>query len=149
MENEHEPEEKDLGFGKYVAQQARGRFLGRDGRPTARKYGLGAQRAERFYLAALNANWTTFSAWLFGGLLLINGIFALAYAALGPDALQGTEAMHLPDPFLRAFAFSVGVFTTTGTGTMHAVGSTANWLVVFESLLGPFVMVASGGMLIA
>jgi inward rectifier potassium channel len=144
-----ESEQSDLGFGRFVAQQARGRFLARDGTPTARKYGLGAQRTEKFYLAALAASWPVFSAWLFGGLLLINGVFALAYAALGPGALQGTDAMQLSDPFLRAFAFSVGVFTTTGTGAMHAVGSTANWLVVFESLLGPFLMVAAGGMLIA
>jgi inward rectifier potassium channel len=145
----HEAEDRDLGFGRYVAQQARGRFLARDGRPTARKYGLGAQRAERFYLAALAASWPVFSAWLFGGMFLINGLFAAMYAALGPGAIAGTDAMQVTDPFLRAFAFSVGVFTTTGTGAMHAVGSTANWLVAFESLLGPFLMVASGGMLIA
>lgn len=143
------PEERDLGFGHYVAQQARGRFFGRDGRPTARKYGLGSQRAERLYLAALSASSTTFVTWLFGTLLLLNGVFALAYAALGPDALNGTDAMQLSDPFLRAFAFSVGIFTTTGTGAMHAVGSTANWLVILESLIGPFVLVTSGGLLIA
>ncbi len=139
----------DLGFGRVVAQQARGRFLGRDGVPTSRKYGLGAQRAERFYLSALNAAWVPFLGWLIGAILLLNGFFALTYLSLGPNALHGVEAMALDDPFLRALSFSVATFTTTGTGAMNAVGQTANWLVIFESIFGPFVMIAAGGLIIA
>ncbi|MBI2795807.1 MAG: transporter [Gemmatimonadetes bacterium] len=144
-----EGEHSDLGFGRAVAQAVRGRFLGKDGTPTSRKYGLGAQRTERFYLAALCAPWPTFLAWTVGALLLINGVFALAYSAIGPTALHGSEAMGVTDPFLRALSFSVGVFTTTGTGAMYAVGATANWLVVFESFVGPITLVAVGGLLIA
>ena len=142
-------EPADLGFGKLVAQTARGRFLTHDGVPTSRKYGMGTQRAERFYLSALNARWPQFLGWLFGSLLLLNGAFALAYSALGTGAISGAESMGIDDPFLRAFSFSVGVFTTTGAGTLHAVGATANWLVVFESLLGPLVVVGAAGLLIA
>jgi inward rectifier potassium channel len=139
----------DLGFGRVVAQGVRGRFLARDGTPTSRKYGLGAQRTARFYLQALAVPWPTFLAWTVGALLLLNGCFALAYAALGPGALAGAGALGLDDPFQRALGFSVGVFTTVGTGPVHAVGSTAHWLVVFESLAGPLVLVALGGLLIA
>ena len=139
----------DLGFGRVVANQVRGRFLSHDGEPTSRKYGLGSQRAARFYLNALNVPWPTFMAWLIGGLLLMNGCFALAYAALGDGALHGATALGLDDPFLRAFSYSVGVFTTTGTGAMYAVGPTANWLVVFESLIGPLTLVIVAGLLIA
>jgi inward rectifier potassium channel len=139
----------DLGFGRVVAQQVRGRFLSQTGAPTSKKYGLGAQRAARFYLSALNTRWPSFFAWLIGILLLMNGCFALAYVALGDGALQGVESLQLDDPFLRAFSFSVGVFTTTGTAAMHAVGTTANWLVVFESLVGPLTLVAASGLLIA
>ncbi len=142
-------EPTDLGFGRVVVQAARGRFLSRDGTPTSRKYGLGAQRAERWYLSALGASWPSFFAWMAGALLLLNGFFALAYIALGPEALRGTDALGLSDPFLRAFAFSVGMFTTTGTGAMYAVGTTGNWLVVFESLFGPLVLVGASGLLIA
>jgi inward rectifier potassium channel len=139
----------DLGFGNVVAQQVRGRFLTHDGEPTSRKYGLGAQRIERFYLRALAAPLPVFLAWALGALLLLNGFFALAYLALGEGALHGGEAIGVGDPFLRAFAFSVGVFTTTGTAPMYAVGATAQWLVVFESFFGPFVLVATAGLLIA
>ena len=139
----------DLGFGRVVAQQVRGRFLTHDGEPTSRKYGLGAQRIERFYLKALAISLPAFLAWGLGALLLLNGFFTLAYLALGDGALRGGEAFGLSDPFLRAFGFSVGVFTTTGTAPMYAVGPTAHWLVVFESFFGPFVLVATAGLLIA
>ncbi len=142
-------QDNDLGFGRVVLQQSRGRFLSREGRPTARKYGLGAQRTERLYLQALNEPWTTFIAWCVGIVLLLNGVFALAYLSLGEQAISGTASLGLTDPFLREFVFSVGVFTTNGTGGMHAVGSTAHLLVVVESLLGPIVAFVAAGLFIA
>src|SRR4029079_18149467 len=95
----------DLGFGRVVAQQVRGRFLTHEGEPTRRKYGIGAQRIERFYLRALAAPLPVFLAWALGILLLLNGFFALAYLALGEGALGGGEAMQIGDPFLRDFSF--------------------------------------------
>lgn len=152
-DDKHSPppttEPGDLGFGRVVAQAVRGRFLNRDGRPNSKKYGLGAQRVARFYLAALEAGWPAFFAWMFGILLLINGFFALGYVALGNGALRGSELLGLEDPFLRAFAFSVEVFTTTGTGVMHPFGATANWLAIFESFVGPITLVIAFGLLIA
>ncbi|MEO7360733.1 MAG: transporter [Gemmatimonadaceae bacterium] len=142
-------EPSDLGFGKFVAQQVKGRFLARDGTATSRKYGLGAQRAERFYLRALNARWTDFLVWLAGSLLLLNGVFALAYVALGAGAIRGVEKIGLDDPFMRAFSFSISLFTTTGSGVLNAVGSTAQWLAAFESLFGPMFLVAVAGLMIA
>lgn len=139
----------DLGFGRVVAQAVRGRFLNRDGKPNSKKYGLGAQRAARFYLAALDASWPAFVGWMMGALLLMNGFFALAYLALGDGVLRGTEDMGLTDPFLRAFTFSIGIFTTTGTGMMHAFGPTANWLANLESLVGPLALIVAFGLLLA
>jgi inward rectifier potassium channel len=136
-------EQSDLGFGRVVVQSVRGRFINRDGEPNSKRYGLGAQRTMRLYLAALAASWPAFFGWMFGTLLLINGCFALAYSALGSNALRGTELVGLDDPFMRAFTFSIGVFTTTGTGPMYAYGPTANWLVDLESFLGPIVLVVA------
>src|SRR4051812_2591668 len=141
--------ESDLGFGRVVVQSVRGRFLNRDGSPNSKKYGLGAQRTMRLYLGALGASWPAFLAWMMGVLLLINGVFALAYSALGDAALLGSDQMGITDPFLRAFTFSIGVFTTTGTGSMHAYGMTANWLVNIESFVGPIVLVVAFGIMIA
>ena len=142
-------ETSDLGFGRVVAQTVRGRFLNRNGKPNSKKYGLGAQRAARFYLASLEATWPSFIGWMLGALLLMNGFFALGYVALGDGALKGTDALGLDDPFLRAFTFSVGRFTTTGTGAMVAYGSTANWLANLESFVGPTALVVGFGLLIA
>lgn len=144
-----EATEDQLGFGRVVSQRVRGRFLSRDGRPTSRKYGTGAQTIERVYLQALNASWGSFVLSLLGALFLLNGVFAMAYSALGAAAIAGTASLGLNDPFLRALAFSVGVFTTSGTGTMHAVGPTAHWLYLVESFIGPLTLVGAGGLLIA
>jgi inward rectifier potassium channel len=142
-------EPADLGFGRVVAQAVRGRFVNRDGKPNSKKYGLGAQRTARLYLAALDAGWPAFFAWMTGALLLINGCFALAYLAIGDNTIQGVDRLGVTDPFLGALTFSIGIFTTTGTGVMHAVGPTANWLVNFESFLGPTTLVIAFGLLLA
>lgn len=141
--------DSDLGFGRVVVQSVRGRFLNRDGSPNSKKYGMGSQRGMRLYLASLSMSWPAFIIWMLGVLLLINGIFALAYTALGDGALVGTDQMGMTDPFLRAFTFSIGVFTTTGTGAMHAYGTTANWLVNLESFFGPITLVVAFGIMIA
>jgi inward rectifier potassium channel len=142
-------EPSDLGFGHVVAQAVRGRFLNRDGRPNSKKYGVGAQRAARLYLASLDATWTMFMSWMFGVLLLMNGCFALIYLSLGAGAVRGTDTMGIADPFLQAFTFSVGIFTTTGAGAIHAYGPTANWLANLESFIGPIALVVAFGLLIA
>jgi inward rectifier potassium channel len=41
------------------------------------------------------------------------------------------------------------VFTTTGTGVMHAYGPTANWLANLESFVGPVTLVVAFGLLLA
>lgn len=141
--------ESDLGFGRVAAQSVRGRFLSPDGHSTARKLGLRGQRTEQLYLQALALPWPQFLLWLVGGILLLNGLFALAYRGLGEAALSGSDTLGLTDPFLRAFVYSVGVFTTTGTDGIHAVGPTAHSLTVAESLLGPLVAMLVLGLIIA
>ncbi len=144
-----EEPEKDLGFGKFVSNQYRGRFLTRDGQSTGRKLGLGAQRTERLYLHALRTPWLTFLAWVVGLVLLTNGIAALAFGALGPEAIAGADGMGLDDPFMRAFVFSLGLFTTTGSDGLHAVGATAHFLSVVIMLVGPLTGIVLTGLIIA
>jgi inward rectifier potassium channel len=147
--HDHDEPEKDLGFGKFVSNQYRGRFLTRDGKSTGRKIGLGAQRTERLYLEALRTPWLPFTAWTVGLVLLTNGLFALAYRAIGPNAIAGVDGMGLDDPFMRAFVFSMGLFTTTGTDGLHAVGATAEFLSIVEMLLGPLTGIVLAGLIIA
>ena len=113
----------DLGFGSVVAQAVRGRFLNRDGRPNSKKYGLGAQRLARFYLASLDSSWTAFFLWMMGGLLLLNGCFALAYVALGTIwvSKHGQSAGNHSPVYLRS-TFCLPVTTgSSETSTQEVI----------------------------
>ncbi|MCC7052154.1 MAG: hypothetical protein IT355_02735 [Gemmatimonadaceae bacterium] len=140
---------EDLGFGRLVAETVRGRFLSRDGTPLSHKYGLGPQRLERFYLGALGTTWLTFVGWSLGAVMLLNGCFTLAFLALGPAAIGGRDVVRIDDPFLATFSFSLAKFTTSDASPMFAVGATAHWLTILESLLGPLTLVVIAGLLIA
>lgn len=139
----------DLGFGGVVAQRSRGRFMHHDGTPGVRKYGLGSQFWARTFQRALAAPWLSFFTWSVGLILLANGMFAAAYRALGPEAIAGTASLQIEDPFLRALFFSLGVFTSVGTGPMYPVGMTANWLMACESLVGVLSVITIIGLMLA
>ncbi|MEO5800772.1 MAG: hypothetical protein ABIS00_15130, partial [Gemmatimonadales bacterium] len=119
--NEPESAPDDLGLGSVVVQRSKGRFMQRDGTPGVRKYGLGRQYWARTFLRALAATWVSFFVWTLALILLANGVFAAAYSALGTDAIAGTAGLNIDDPFLRALFFSLGIFTSVGTGPMFAV----------------------------
>jgi inward rectifier potassium channel len=141
--------ENDLGFGRVVTERVRGRFLNKDGTPNSRKYGVGGQAWSRLYLRALAASWPEFLAWLVGLALLLAGVFAIGYRSLGPAALQGTERLGLTDPFFSAFTYSAAILTNVGDGTVTAVGSTAQWLTVLESISGLVGLAIGGGLTLA
>lgn len=147
--NEPESAPDDLGLGSVVVQRSKGRFMQRDGTPGVRKYGLGRQYWARTFLRALAATWVSFFVWTLALILLANGVFAAAYSALGTDAIAGTAGLNIDDPFLRALFFSLGIFTSVGTGPMFAVGTTANWLAAFESLIGLLATVTVIGLMLA
>jgi len=139
----------DLGFGRVAAQTRHARFLNKDGTPNSRKFGLGDQRSARALLAGLQVSWPVFFLWFLALLLLTAGVFTLGYSALGPAAIAGSAQLGVDDPFFRAFVLSVGILTTVGAGSLHAVGSTANWLVILESIFGVVLLVSAGGLLVA
>ncbi len=141
--------DNDLGFGTVVVERVRGRLLNKDGTPNSRKYGLGGRGWSRLYLRALSASWPEFLVWAIGLLLLTAGVFAIGFRTLGPGALAGTEPLGLRDPFFIAFTYSVGVLTGVGTGPMVAVGSTAQWLTILESISGLLALVLGGGLTLA
>jgi inward rectifier potassium channel len=141
--------ENDLGFGRVVTERARGRLLNKDGTPNSRRYGLGGQTWSRLYLRALAISWPGFLAWVVGLALLCAGVFAIGYRSLGAAALQGTDSMGLSDPFFAAFAYSVGILTGVGGGPVVAVGSTAQWLTILESVGGLVGLALGGGLTLA
>src|SRR6478735_8138242 len=141
--------DNDLGFGKVVTEQAEGRLVNKDGTPNTRKYGQGPQSWQRLYLRTLGATWPVFIGWTLGLILLVAGVFAIGYRSLGPAALSGIDRLGLTDPFFAAFAYSVAILTGVGAGPVVAVGSSAQWLTILESLAGLVALALGGGLTLA
>lgn len=139
----------DLGLGRVVAQRVRGRFLNKDGTANSRKYGMGRQAWSHLYLRSLAVSWFEFLAWLVGLALLIAGVFAIGYRSLGAEALGATDQLGLRDPFFAAFTYSVGILTGVGSGPVTAVGPTAHWLTILESIGGLVGLAIGGGLTLA
>ena len=127
----------DLGFGRVVAQSVRGRVLTHEGEPTSRKYGLGGQRLERFYLRVLAAPLPVFLAWGLGALLLLNGFFTLGqwtWLAIYPAELFPTH--------LRATAITIA-FNATRFVAAAGTLATAALIGFFGSISAAAVVVGS------
>jgi inward rectifier potassium channel len=110
---------------------------------------MGSQTWARLYLRSLAVSWPQFLAWVVGLALLVAGVFAIGYRSLGDAALVGTDRMGLNDPFFAAFTYSVGILTGVGGGSVNAVGSTAQWITIFESIGGLVGLAVVGGLTLA
>lgn len=141
--------DNDLGLGRVVTEEAEGRLVNKDGTPNSRKYGLGSQTWQRLYLSALATTWPRYILWFLGVVLLIAGVFAVGFRSLGPEALNGTERFGVNDPFFATFAYSVAILTGVGAGPVVAVGPTAQWLTIAESVGGLLLLVLGGGLTLA
>lgn len=142
-------EPRDLGFGTVVGQADAPRLLNRDGSFNVRRDGLPRLASLSLYHALLSLTWPRFIGLLVGGYLLVNLLFALAYAACGPGALGGAPAATMGGSFLRAFFFSVHTFATIGYGNVVPVTLPANLLVTLETIVGLLGFALGTGVLFA
>jgi inward rectifier potassium channel len=126
---------KDLGFGTEVARGTRRRLLNRDGSFNVVLEGLNPLSSLGLYHWLLTISWPRFLAFIAGSYIAINGLFAFAFLACGPDALQSPAGYFAGQPFYRAFFFSVDTFATIGYGNIVPVGRIPNALVTIEALL--------------
>lgn len=140
----------DLGFGSVVAAQD-ARLLNRDGSFNVEKTGLGFWASVSPYQAVLTMSWPRFLVLLSLSYLVINLIFAAAFLACGPGALDGDHGFG--DGFLgragQAFFFSVQTLATIGYGRITPMGWWANLLVTFESMVGIFILTLGTGLFFA
>jgi inward rectifier potassium channel len=126
---------KDLGFGTEVARGTRRRLLNRDGSFNVVLEGLNPLSSLGLYHWLLTISWPRFLAFIAGSYIAINALFAFAFLACGPDALQSPAGYFAGQPFYRAFFFSVDTFATIGYGNIVPVGRVPNALVTIEALL--------------
>lgn len=129
-------EPRDLGFGTRVAQQARTRFVNRDGSFNVVRRGLPFALAFNPYHALITMSWPRFYGVMVSAYLAINLAFAAAYVACGPGALHAVDEVHRHDTFVEAFFFSVQTLATIGYGAVFPHGVAANAIVAVEALFG-------------
>ena len=141
-------EERDLGFGSVVADQAGHRLLNRDGSFNVRRRGLGLAALSPYHLL-LTISWPAFLGLLTAAYLGVNLLFAGLFLLCGPSALSAAAADPGMGAFGRAFFFSVETFATIGYGNIVPIGTAANLLVVIESLVGLLGVALATGIIFA
>src|SRR5215475_4824066 len=146
---EEQARDRDLGFGSVVSRDSRQRLLNRDGSFNVVRSGLGLLETLAPYQQMLGVSWTGFFGIVLALYLVINIAFALAYLALGPNALIGTRPEMFGGAFSHAFFFSIQTFATIGYGQIGPNGFLANTLVTFEALVGLMSQALATGLLFA
>ena len=99
------------------------------------------------YLFMISAPWPIFFLLILVAFLAINTIFALGYYAAGIENLKNAEAPTAALTFLNAFFFSAHTLSTVGYGNMWPIGAAANFIAVFESLIGVLGFAIATGLL--
>jgi inward rectifier potassium channel len=84
------------------------------------------------YHLLLTWSWTRLFSLMGALYLAVNALFALAYLALGPGAIQNAE----PGSFVDAFFFSFDTMATIGYGDKLPRGAAANLLSLVQVMLG-------------
>ena len=143
------PEEEfhDLGFGSVVARDSRERLLNKDGSFNVDRRGRGFLASISPYHALLTMSWRAYFGIVITAYFVVNLVFAAAYEACGPGALEVAGARQAS--YLEAFFFSVQTLATIGYGRISPVGMTANLLVTVESLVGLLGLALATGILFA
>ncbi len=145
---EEQERDRDLGLGSVVSRENRGRLLNRDGSFNVVRSGLGILEAVAPY-QLLRISWIRFLGLVTLLYLVLNLLFAAAYWACGPEALQGPGATMLGGRFGQAFFFSVQTFATIGYGQIGPNGFAANLIVTVEALVGLIFQALATGLLFA
>src|SRR5262249_31167294 len=99
------------------------------------------------YLYLINTSWPKFFAIVLTAYLVFNTLFALAYYALGPGHIQGTDGPGNMHRFLYNFFFSAHTLTTVGYGNFAPVTVPANMIAAFEALVGLLGFALATGLL--
>lgn len=140
---------QDLGFGSVVTRESRQRLLNRNGSFNVVREGLNPLTSHSLYHDLLTITWPRFLSLVILFYLVLNTVFAAAFMACGPGALNGTAAVTRGERFMESFFFSVQTFATIGYGVMSPKSLSAHVLVTLESLVGLMGFALATGILFA
>ncbi|HEX9952233.1 MAG TPA: ion channel [Rubricoccaceae bacterium] len=139
----------DLGLGRVVSDESRQRMLRPDGSFNVRRTGMGVFRSHRIYHDLVSMSWPAFVAVLALVYAAVGAAFAVAFWALGPDALDAPPGDAGGAGFFRALYFSVQTFATIGYGRIAPVSHGAQALVTAEAFVGIFYAALATGLTFA
>jgi len=142
-------QELELGFGSVVSRRAERRLLNRDGTFNVQRKGLGFWESVSVYHALLEMTWPKFLFLSGVAYLSLNMVFAIAYAALGVEAVVGGDGVTFGQRLWEDFFFSVQTSSTLGYGNLSPNGVLANILVTFEALTGLLTFGLISGLMFA
>ncbi|MCX6319235.1 MAG: ion channel [Bacteroidetes bacterium] len=125
----------NTGFGT-ASNNTGGRFFNKDGKPNARKKGVGILDRYSWYHTLIEMKAGRFMLLLFLIYICINLIFAGVYYLIGIDHLSGVNSGSPWKNFTEVFFFSAQTFTTVGYGRISPVGFMASAVSTFEAFLG-------------
>lgn len=98
----------------------------------------------------LTISWPAFFGVVASGYFGTNLLFALAYLACGPEALQGlSDVQNTASRFWESFFFSVHTLATIGYGTLSPRTFPAHVVVTIEALFGLLGFALATGLLFA
>ena len=147
--NEIEAEDRDLGFGSEVAARSHRRFLNPDGSFNVQRHGLGWRANLSLYHLLLTMSWPRFVALVVVLYLLVNGLFAAAYAAGGAGSIAGAEGGTFWARLVETFFFSVQTFSTVGYGGLAPTSLYANLVMTAQSVTGLLAVALVTGIVFA
>jgi inward rectifier potassium channel len=133
----------DPGFTKSYTGAIR-RTIEKDGSFNVRRRGT-RMHDLHIYQFLVSVSWPSFIAILFGGYVLMNACFALAYLWVGIDAITAADSSTPVRAFVSAFFFSTHTFTTVGYGTL--VGVWPNVVSSLEAMIGLMSLAIATGLL--
>ena len=140
---------RDLGFGSVVATKSSMRLLNRDGCFNTARKGLGLKSSLSLYNELLTMSWPASALLTAAGYSAANVLFALAYIACGPGAIQGPPLADAPGAFWGSFFFSVHTMSTVGYGHVVPVTLSANIVMTIQSIVSLFGLALGTGLVFA
>ena len=124
---------KDPGFG-YRSSKNLKEVLTKNGRSNVlhlnRKFNV-----RDLYVYCINLNWFQFFLLITVSYIFLNIVFGFLYVLVGIEEITPSKGDFLND-FLNGFFFSAQTLTTVGYGGISPVGITANFIAVFEAMIG-------------